>query len=336
MKTNIIFFILTINIIPLNNCFSQLKVGSTGKVRIGSETLWNDGSLQIIEHNKTTEARIFATSPNIARVWAMNQLLAYGFGIDASGIGRIWCDVNSPIQLISFNSSASVGINYTPGTTYKLYVGGSAYCTGVWQASDRSLKKDIQQIDGALDKLLKINGKTYHLITNEKKSCDSMERKRYGFIAQEVQEILPDLVQAVDDSSKTLAINYDGFIPLLVEALKNQQSTIQKLENEINLLKLSNITYITPKDNSGNRLFQNVPNPFNDDTQIEYFIESNTSNALINIYNLQGAQIKSYALSQKGKSKLTIKGADLNPGIYLYTLMADGKIYDTKRMLITE
>lgn len=51
---------------------------------------------------------------------------------------------------------------------------------------------------------------------------------------------------------------------------------------------------------------------------------------------MQGVEIKSYSLSQKGKSSLTIHGNELKPGMYMYTLIVDGKIIDSKRMILTE
>jgi hypothetical protein len=328
------------SIIFSNNCNAQLKVQTNGTVKIGSETGWPDGGdLQIVQKDTTTEVRVFVTSSNIARFMAINSKYAYGIGIDEEGIGQIYGDIWSPsIKIISFNSNGNVSINTDPdpGNTFKLSIDGDAIITnGVWQSSDKSLKKDILPIEGAMEKLQKINGKTYHLIkdgTNQKNITTI--RNRYGFIAQEVQEVFPDLVQVVNDSCKSLAINYDGFIPLLVEAFKKQQIIINNLENEVSLLK-SSTTLTHNTESTNNKLYQNVPNPFLYGTQIDYNIESNTSNALINIYNLQGTQIKSYIVSEKGRAKIIIKGSELNPGIYLYTLIVDGEIIDTKQMVLT-
>jgi len=338
MKANKFLLVLFIGIIISNNGNAQLKVKTDGTVKIGSGTPWPDGGdLQIVQNNKTTEARVFATSPNIARFGALNSLFAYVFGIDASGGGFISGGSDGSVNIMKFNSTGSVGINYSPSSLYKLSVGGSAYCTGVWQASDRNLKEDITPISGALENLLKVNGMTYYFKSekNQNKS-DSARRLHYGFIAQDVKEIFPDLVQEVDDSIKSLALNYDGFIPLLIEALKEQQIKINKLEEETNSLKLANAyTSISTDDNQSNILNQNVPNPFNLETHISFSISSKISNASINIYNLQGTQIKSYKID-KGVSQIVIKGSELNPGIYLYCLIADGSIIDTKRMVLTE
>lgn len=54
------------------------------------------------------------------------------------------------------------------------------------------------------------------------------------------------------------------------------------------------------------------------------------------IYDLQGLQKKTYNIITKGKSSIIINGFELQPGMYLYTLIADNTVIDTKRMILTE
>ena len=245
MNTKINYFIILISTLISINCFSQLKVSSSGKVRIGSETSWNDGSLQIMEHNKTTELRIFATSPNIARLWTMNQIYSYRFGVDASGIGRFYRNVNSPGYVMSFNSSGNVSIGTSSVySQYRLYISGDfrtygqVTCRdGYWASSDMRLMSNISSIEGALDKVMNLNGKTYNLKSSSLKSSEESNKIHYGLIAQDVQKIIPELVEETKDSISSLAINYDGLIPVLIEAIKEQQTTIEGLKSEIEKLR---------------------------------------------------------------------------------------------------
>ena len=57
---------------------------------------------------------------------------------------------------------------------------------------------------------------------------------------------------------------------------------------------------------------------------------------MLYIYNMQGVQINSYAVNDRGNSSLEIQGNELEPGMYLYTLIVDGKEVGTKRMVLTE
>lgn len=337
MKKTLIFcFSIFVITLPLH---AQLKVKANGRVKVGAGTLDPGASFEVQENNKTTECRIFATSANIARLWVMNQSFAYGFGTDAGSNGNIFSNVNSPTSIMTFNTSGCFGINYSPSTTYKLYIGGSAFCTGVWQTSDIHLKRNIKPIENSLEVLQKLNGKTYYFSRKEfnMKGADSTDKMSYGFIAQEIQKVLPDLVQANDDSVGTLAINYSGFIPIIVEALKSQQSVIKNLEMQIELLKIASASPTTTHENNkSSKLLQNVPNPFVNDTEIGYIIDDLSSNAFINIYNLQGLEIKSFNINSKGQSKVIVKGSDLRPGIYFYCLIIDEKLIDTKQMILTK
>jgi len=88
--------------------------------------------------------------------------------------------------------------------------------------------------------------------------------------------------------------------------------------------------------NEQNLLYQNAPNPFSVSTQIEYFIIDNTQNAMINIYNMNGTQLKSIQLHQTGSGFITISGSEFTAGMYMYALIADGQVIDTKQMILTD
>ena len=71
-KANIIIYVFLLVICTVN-LSAQLKVVSDGRVRAGGGTTSPGASFEVQEHNETTEARIFATSANIARIWAMAE-----------------------------------------------------------------------------------------------------------------------------------------------------------------------------------------------------------------------------------------------------------------------
>jgi len=83
-------------------------------------------------------------------------------------------------------------------------------------------------------------------------------------------------------------------------------------------------------------LYQNNPNPFDEDTEIRFYIPAKSSTAMLYFYNMQGNQIKSIYLDQRGAGKETIHGSDLQPGMYMYTLIVEGQEIDTKRMILTD
>ncbi|PLX21296.1 MAG: hypothetical protein C0597_03510 [Marinilabiliales bacterium] len=91
--------------------------------------------------------------------------------------------------------------------------------------SDIRLKKNIKTIDSSLDKVLKLRGVNY-----EWKDADSKEQgTRMGFIAQEAEAIIPEVVNT---GGEYLSMQYAPITALLVEAVKEQQKIIEKLQQE--------------------------------------------------------------------------------------------------------
>ncbi|MDW8333759.1 MAG: tail fiber domain-containing protein [Bacteroidia bacterium] len=116
--------------------------------------------------------------------------------------------------------------------------------------SDRKFKTDIKPIPSALDKIMRLRGVTYRTRQEGETSVEDTHSEkeamhsRIGFIAQEVREVLPQVVQEIeetDDKGKVtgthLSVGYDGIIPVLVEAVKEQQKIIEELKKEIEALK---------------------------------------------------------------------------------------------------
>ena len=94
--------------------------------------------------------------------------------------------------------------------------------------SDIKLKENISTIDNALDLVTKIEGVNFTWKRDKKKSK--------GFIAQQIQEVMPELVEEVEtlgtDGDTHLTVNYEAVIPVLVEAIKEQQKEIEALKQD--------------------------------------------------------------------------------------------------------
>ena len=92
-------------------------------------------------------------------------------------------------------------------------------------SSDASLKSNIVSLGSTLSKLLQVDGKTY--VMNGK--------QKIGVLAQEIKEVFPELV--TKDENENLAVNYQGLVPVLINALKEQDNRISNQQSEINELK---------------------------------------------------------------------------------------------------
>ncbi|MCC6584586.1 MAG: T9SS type A sorting domain-containing protein [Chitinophagales bacterium] len=82
-------------------------------------------------------------------------------------------------------------------------------------------------------------------------------------------------------------------------------------------------------------LYQNVPNPFTIGTDIKFFIPETVKQAALVIYDLNGREIRKIDINERNESVIKIQGKELAAGMYIYTLIADNKEVDSKRMILT-
>ena len=80
-------------------------------------------------------------------------------------------------------------------------------------------------------------------------------------------------------------------------------------------------------------LYQNTPNPFGDVTSITYFLADGVTAGEMVFYDMYGKEIQRVKLENNGMAKLDLTTQDLASGIYSYTLIADGKVIDTMKMI---
>lgn len=215
---------------------------------------------------------------------------------------------------------------------------------GGYFGSDLKYKKNVSKINSPLYKVLKLNGIQFDYIdeNNSLKSTSvSQTGHRLGFIAQEVEQIIPGIVQTMPDSTKAVA--YTDLIALLVEAIKEQQVIIDNLQFEILELtekvslissQATNIQNSFERTPKGPSLKQNRPNPFNQSTEINYFLPEDVQTANIYIYDLNGTQLKNIPIKNKGEGSVLINGAELKAGMYHYVLVVNGQIVDSRKMIL--
>ncbi len=136
-------------------------------------------------------------------------------------------------------NNAGYYLYYAGNHLYQTYTDGNAWMAGgLSQYSDRSLKEDIQTVDNALDKVIRLRGVTYYWKKDLPDGRQMDTRKHYGFIAQEVENVLPDIISEGPDGKKTIV--YSEISSVLVEAVKEQQGIIQSLQEENNQIMEEN------------------------------------------------------------------------------------------------
>ena len=124
------------------------------------------------------------------------------------------------------SSNGRAGAN--PSNAFMVKYDGSATLAGdLTVNSDARLKSNIISLGSTLAKLMQIDGKSYTMKSNEKEN-------KIGLLAQEIIEVFPELVKEGDDKNGTMSVNYQGLIPVLINAIKEQQAQIDELKSLLN------------------------------------------------------------------------------------------------------
>jgi hypothetical protein len=226
-------------------------------------------------------------------------------------------------------------------------------------SSDERLKENVKPLESTLSKLLRVAGKSYNYKRNEDVSERTIpyfatikEKGTFGFIAQELEMLFPELVYAPDSINEHYSINYIGMIPVLVEAIKEQQNIIEDLQQEVKTLRNALVSCCSNKtqksmqefdlgevinDNIEElKVFQNAPNPFTETTIISCYIPETIKKAELCIYDMTGSRLKCLTVTERGAANIQIQAGQLAAGVYTYLLIGDGKNSDAKQMILTK
>ena len=168
-------------------------------VTMGRGTTASDwGSLVIGRYNSSSSSATSADSFSTS-----NPAFVIGNGTDFSNL--------SDAFKVMFNGDTTVSNDLT--------VSGDVVIS-----SDARLKSNIVSLGSTLPKLLQIDGKSYEM----------KGKQKIGVLAQEIKEVFPELVS--EDDNEMLAVNYQGLVPVLINALKDQQSEIDELKEMVQKL----------------------------------------------------------------------------------------------------
>lgn len=168
----------------------------------------------------------------------------------------------------------------------------------------------------------------------DRKEAEDASRKRIGFLAQDIEKVLPELVQTDENGVKS--IDYIGFIPLIVESLKEMQQTIQAQQNEIDLLQSllpeesKSLLRSTSTDNiviEGAKLYNRAG------SSVSYTLPSTFANAYLQVFDIAGRILKKITLTTANDT-VEINPTEIGLGTFIYVLYVDGQKADTLKKFV--
>lgn len=199
----------------------RVGIGTTSMVRnfqVGSFS----GSPEICIGSGTTGtgALVFGDGATSNDPW--RGYVIYNHSTDTMTLGT------SNAGWLTLTSGGALGLNVTPTNTAGRFEASNDIVA--YSSSDKRWKTNIKNIDSPLEKISQINGVEFDWIEDE--PVHGNKGHDIGVIAQEIEQVLPDAVQTRQSGMK--AVKYEKVIPLLIEAIKDQQKQIEELKQLLN------------------------------------------------------------------------------------------------------
>ena len=319
---------------------AQIKINKNGAVYTGAYTLEN-----LNNHADSGVPGLYVYGKeykNAAVLFPGNS--GTGLLIDGSNAPMNTSLIATKCQNTSNIFSCTVNNFSTFVVEGNVYVYANNYIT--MQSANSLSKSSLKSkpLTSPLQKVMKLNGGLFPVerakqtVTLDASGKDlnkfmpiTGSAYRIGIDTKELEELVPEVVYK--NGKGETGVAYNELVGLLVEAIKELQGTVTEMQSQIDNIQPSGVTsqaYGTIE------LHQNIPNPFDQETRIRFNIPQEISDARLYFYNMQGNQLKSITINERGENEITIHANEFTPGMYIYTLVADGKEVVSKRMILTK
>ena len=211
-----------------------ISSSGAGNVGLGSETMLNNSSGRFNVAVGYRALRQNATGQG-------NVAIGYNAGFNETGSNKLYIansNTNTPLiwgdfqaGVANINGKLGVGVANPAAMTNELEVNGHATVITLTETSDQRFKKNILPLENSLNKLLSLRGVSYQWRIDDFPNRRFKEGSNIGLIAQEVQQLFPELVST--NSEGFLSVSYSGLSPIIIEAMKEQQKLIEDLQSEL-------------------------------------------------------------------------------------------------------
>jgi hypothetical protein len=264
----------------------------------------------------------------------------FALKMNTTGSGNSAIGTEADVTSGALSNATAIGFKAKVDASDKVVIGNSSVTSiGGWanwsNYSDLRLKKDIKNSKLGLNFILKLRPVTYfYNVEGQEKTPQT------GLIAQEVETAAKEAGEnfsGIDKSSVEnggyYALRYASFTVPLIKAIQEQEAVIQELKQEIALLKSKILPQTATGSDGDNSLEQNSPNPTNEMTTIKFNLAKSAQNAALMIFDMSGRLVKTYALT-KNNGSIQVNRQDLQAGMYIYSLVVDGKEVQSKKMIM--
>ena len=158
----------------------------------------------------------------------------------------------------------------------------------------------------------------------------------YALDVNAVKQSFPALI--IEDAQGNEYVNYTQLVPILVQAIKELKTELDNLKETVaasGTRKVNAATNIATNtlDEGWGSISQNTPNPFTGQSTVRVSVPDDASDAYVDILTLNGASVKRIPVSN-GLSEVSLSSFEFAPGTYLYTLVVNGKVSETRRMIV--
>lgn len=353
-------------LVSTNQVSAQLIIRNNGHAEIGTKPSSADpDTVTTLKLFADTAANAPGARITFGDLQAIGNKVAVGeFGNDNTD--QLWLHGKRGTYITmgsSLGTSDTIAF-FDPSRSTAFNFNVNVNATGIYVPSDERYKENIEPVEGVLQSLMTLEPVSYNLkshydmapvVLDGSRESAEMDRyyraleqgsARYGFLAQNVKDVFPELVHT--DNNGYMSVDYIGLIPILVQSINELRAELDEVKagkQELESMLTSAPAQQTLQQSAQNEistslteavLYQNAPNPWSSETVIRYRLPQGVVRADIYIYDMQGAQLKSIPAQGRGESQVTLTAHDLKAGMYIYALVADGALIDSKQMILTK
>jgi hypothetical protein len=310
------------NIFGNTTIYGNTTIGATANINGGANIF---GGVAVDDLNATNSVSGgTGPKPFASGIYANGNGSRYNIVASNTDNGHWWGIWTSNTHSLNLYLDASFRGSFDPTT--------GAYTS----ISDARLKINVKPMESVLDKIIQLKPSSYQM-------KDAKDQQFYdGFIAQDVEKIFPNLIyhNVGMDKKEVLSMNYSGFGVIAIKGIQELQDKIQVQQDQINSQQKQIDDLKTMMNKLAPGQFQNVttgsleqnsPNPAKSATSIGYSIPTNNGSAQLQIIDNLGRTVKSIQLTSSGRINLDL--SSLSSGTYTYSLVVDGKVVETKKLV---